>query len=155
MRERNYRAAAFSFQDAVNADPTNVEGLFKLGTAYAVLGQYRQAIHRWEQASALTPDEAVKKSAADNIRRAEQRSVEQGGRSPQAAGVALGAGPVSDAARTRARQAAPLYGLAEAFRALGRTAEARQYYERYASSTGSDVRPELQEEARQKSRRLP
>jgi tetratricopeptide (TPR) repeat protein len=220
LRERSYRAAAFAFQDAVNADPTSVEALFKLGNAYAVLGQYRQAIGRWEQARALTGDEAVKKSAADNILRAEQKSVEQGGRSPQAAGLGLGAGPVSEAARARARQsyeagvahvgrrefpaalrrlsesirleptlavafvargsaqvglrryteaaadyqhalqlapelAAPLYGLAESYRALGRLAEARQYYARYAASRGSDVRPELQEEARQKSRRLP
>ncbi|NBD10628.1 tetratricopeptide repeat protein [Corallococcus silvisoli] len=50
--------------------------------------------------------------------------------------------------------ASPLYGLAEAYRALGRNLEARDLYERYARSTASDVRPELKEESRQKAERL-
>jgi tetratricopeptide (TPR) repeat protein len=50
--------------------------------------------------------------------------------------------------------ASPLYGLAESYRALGRNAEARVLYERYASSTASDVRPPLQEESRQKAEKL-
>ncbi|GMU08134.1 tetratricopeptide repeat protein [Corallococcus caeni] len=50
--------------------------------------------------------------------------------------------------------ASPLYGLAEAYRALGRNLEARELYERYARSTAADVRPELKEESRQKAERL-
>lgn len=50
--------------------------------------------------------------------------------------------------------ASPLYGLAEAYRALGRNLEARDLYERYARSTATDVRPELKEESRQKAERL-
>ncbi|RKG65201.1 hypothetical protein D7W79_38185, partial [Corallococcus exercitus] len=50
--------------------------------------------------------------------------------------------------------ASPLYGLAEAYRALGRNLEARDLYERYARSTAADVRPELKEESRQKAERL-
>jgi tetratricopeptide (TPR) repeat protein len=50
--------------------------------------------------------------------------------------------------------ASPLYGLAEAYRALGRNLEARDLYERYARSTATDVRPELQAESRQKADRL-
>jgi hypothetical protein len=37
---------------------------------------------------------------------------------------------------------------------LGRNAEARSSYERYATSTAKDVRPELQAEARQNAERL-
>ncbi|WP_233583009.1 tetratricopeptide repeat protein [Corallococcus sp. CA053C] len=50
--------------------------------------------------------------------------------------------------------ASPLYGLAEAYRALGRNLEAKSLYERYSRSTATDVRPELQEESRQKAERL-
>lgn len=50
--------------------------------------------------------------------------------------------------------ASPLYGLAESFRAMGRTLEARGLYERYAASSSADVRPQLQEESRQKAARL-
>jgi Flp pilus assembly protein TadD len=48
----------------------------------------------------------------------------------------------------------PLYGLGESYRMLGRTTEARALYERYATSTAKDVRPELQAEARQTAERL-
>ncbi|RKH29819.1 tetratricopeptide repeat protein, partial [Corallococcus sp. CA031C] len=50
--------------------------------------------------------------------------------------------------------ASPLYGLAEAYRALGRNLEARDLYARYAASSAADVRPELQAESRQKAERL-
>ncbi len=44
----------------------------------------------------------------------------------------------------------PLYGLAEAYRGLNRVDEARGFYQRYISSSASDVRPELQADARNK-----
>ncbi|MBZ4416990.1 tetratricopeptide repeat protein [Myxococcus sp. RHSTA-1-4] len=50
--------------------------------------------------------------------------------------------------------ASPLYGLAESYRALGRNAEARVLYERYAASSATDVRAQLQEESRQKAAKL-
>ncbi|MCP3103206.1 tetratricopeptide repeat protein [Myxococcus sp. K15C18031901] len=50
--------------------------------------------------------------------------------------------------------ASPLYGLAESYRALGRNAEARILYERYAASSAADVRSQLQEESRQKAAKL-
>ena len=49
MQDRRYREAAFAYQDASNADPDNIEALFKLGNAYAVLGYYDQAIRRWSR----------------------------------------------------------------------------------------------------------
>ena len=42
----------------------------------------------------------------------------------------------------------------EAYRALGRTAAAKEYYDRYVASGAPDVRPDLQAEARQKADRL-
>jgi tetratricopeptide (TPR) repeat protein len=59
-----------------------------------------------------------------------------------------------DALRLDPTRASPLYGLAEAYRALGRAADARIYYDRYAASTAVDVRPDLQSESRTKSAAL-
>jgi tetratricopeptide (TPR) repeat protein len=102
--EKKYREASFAYQDAVNADPNNVEALFKLGNAYAVLGYYSQAIDRWTKVQQLSPDPAVKKSAADNIARAQQKMAQAGGASPQEANKPPGSGPVADSTRTQARQ---------------------------------------------------
>ena len=44
----------------------------------------------------------------------------------------------------------PLYGLAEAYRGMNRVDDARTYYQRYVSSAATDVRPELQSDARSK-----
>lgn len=103
MQEKKYREASFSYQDAVNADPNLVEGLFKLGNSYAVLGYYSQAIDKWNQVASLTQDPAIKKSAQDNISRAQQKLSSSGG-SPQEAGKQPGTGPVADSTRTQARQ---------------------------------------------------
>ncbi len=43
--------------------------------------------------------------------------------------------------------ASPLFGLAEAFRALGDAHKAAQFYREYASSPASDVQPQLKEYA--------
>lgn len=101
---KRYREASFAYQDAANADPNSVEALFKLGNAYAVLGYYTQAIDRWARVQQLSPDPAVKKSAADNIARAQQKMAEGAGATPQEANQAPGAGPVADSTRTQARQ---------------------------------------------------
>jgi tetratricopeptide (TPR) repeat protein len=59
-----------------------------------------------------------------------------------------------DALRLDPTRASPLYGLAEAYRALGRASDARLYYDRYAVSTAPDARANLQEDARTKSAAL-
>ena len=219
MKQKDYRSASFAYQDAVNADPDNIEALFKLGNAYAVLGYYPQAIERWNKVASLATDARVKQSAQDNIQKAQAKMAQAGGSTPQAAGQAPGTGPVAPATRQQARAAyeegvkainnrdfqgalrslteaiqleptlavayvargsayiglrryseaaadyqyanqlepgmsSPLYGMAEAYRALGRNADARNYYEKYAASTASDVRPELQAQARNKAAQL-
>ncbi|GMU62195.1 MAG: hypothetical protein AMXMBFR34_39580 [Myxococcaceae bacterium] len=102
--EKKYREASFAYQDAVNADPNNVEALFKLGNAYAVLGYYSQAIDRWTKVQQVSPDPSVRKSAADNIARAQQKMAQAGGATPQEANKPPGSGPVADSTRTQARQ---------------------------------------------------
>jgi tetratricopeptide (TPR) repeat protein len=218
MQERKYREATLAYQDANNADPGSIEALFKLGNAYAVLGYYAQAVDRWTKVTQITQDPAIRKSAQDNISRAQAKIAQLGG-SPQAQGHPPGSGPIADSTRERARQAyedgvkqinardyaaavqsltqaiqleptltvayvargsagigqrhyveaaadyqyalrldgrlaSPLYGLAEAYRGMGRPADARQYYERYVASTAPDARPQLQAEARKKLEKL-
>ncbi len=103
MGEKKYREASFAYQDAVNADPKNVEALFKLGNAYAVLGYYSQAIERWNVVAATSTDATIKKSAQDNIVKAQTKMASTGGGSPQAQGKAPGSGPVADTTRAQAR----------------------------------------------------
>ncbi len=103
MKERRYREATFAYLDATHADPDNVEALFKLGNALAVLGYYGQAIERWNRVAQLTPDAAIRQSAVDNVARAQARLAE--GASPQAKGVAPGFGPVAETTRAQARRA--------------------------------------------------
>jgi tetratricopeptide (TPR) repeat protein len=100
--QKRYREASFAYQDAVNADGNDVAALFKLGRSYAVLGYYQQAIDRWRRVMLLSPDPSVRKSADDQIKKAEAKLVTQGGGSPQAQGLPAGAGPVSESARVSA-----------------------------------------------------
>jgi tetratricopeptide (TPR) repeat protein len=104
MKERRYREATFAYLDAKHADPNNVEALFKLGNALAVLGYYGQAIEHWNRVAQLTPDAAIRQSAQENVSKAQVRLTQQGG-SPQAQGVAPGFGPVAETTRAQARRA--------------------------------------------------
>jgi tetratricopeptide (TPR) repeat protein len=104
MKERRYREATFAYLDAAHADPNNVEALFKLGNALAVLGYYGQAIEHWNRVAQLTPDAAIRQSALDNVSKAQVRLTQQGG-SPQAQGVPPGFGPVAETTRALARRA--------------------------------------------------
>lgn len=102
--EKKYREASFAYQDAVNGNPDDVEALFKLGNSYAVLGYYSQAIDRWSRVQQIAPDPSVKKSAADNIAKAQAKMAAAGGGSPAEANKQPGTGPVADSTRTQARQ---------------------------------------------------
>ena len=218
-KDKDYRSASFLYQDAVNADPKNVEALFKLGNSYAVLEYYAQAIERWQRVTEISTSPAVKKKAEENIVKAKAKMAKAAASNPQAAGKPPGSGPVAPATRSKAVDAyqegvkhvnaqkyeaaveklteaiklepsravayvargsaylglrryseaatdyeyalkiapalsAPLYGLAESLRGLGRIADARQYYEQYAESKATDVRPELQVRAREQAAAL-
>lgn len=58
------------------------------------------------------------------------------------------------ALRLDANMATPLFGAAEAFRAMGRKQDASAYYQRYADSHATDVSPQLQAEARRRIQEL-
>ena len=77
MKERRYREATFAYLDATHADPSNVEALFKLGNALAVLGYYSQAVERWIRVAQLTPDATIRQSAQDNVSKAQARISQQ------------------------------------------------------------------------------
>ncbi len=104
MSQKKYREATFSYQDAVNADPQNVEALFKLGNSYAVLGYYGQAIEKWKLAKQLSTKPEEQQSAQANIDKAMQKMAQAGGSSPQEAGKPAAAGPVADVTKAQARQ---------------------------------------------------
>ena len=54
------------------------------------------------------------------------------------------------ALRMDPNMATPLFGAAEAFRAMGRKQDASLYYQRYADSHSPDTSPQLQDEARRR-----
>ena len=210
---KDFRNALFAYQDAVNADPANVEALFDLGKTYAVMGYYPQAIDRWQRVAELAPDPGVKQRAQDNIARAQakmgqaaspaatpaaaaptaasptgvdlsRQRYEEGvalinQRQYQAAISALNASLAANPAyalavaargsahvglrqypeavddyqaalRMDPNMATPLFGAAEAFRAMGRKQDASLYYQRYADSHSPDTSPQLQDEARRR-----
>ena len=217
---KQFRDALFAYQDAVNADPANVEALFDLGKTYAVMGYYPQAIDRWQRVAELATDPGVKQRAQENIAKAQakvgiassppasattttmaaapQPTVAPAATGPEAArqhyeegvnlinarnyqsaidalNASLAASPgyalamaargsahvglrqypeaVDDyqaALRMDPNMATPLFGAAEAFRALGRKQDAKLYYQRYADSHSPDVSPQLQDEARRR-----
>jgi len=101
--EKRFREASFAYQDAVNADGTNVAALFKLGRSYAVLGYYQQAIDRWRRVTQIAADPSVRQNAEDNIRKAEAKLAAQGGGSPPSQGLPPGASAsASESARAAA-----------------------------------------------------
>ncbi|HVE81961.1 MAG TPA: tetratricopeptide repeat protein [Myxococcales bacterium] len=104
MKAQRYRDAAFAYQDAANADPSNTEALFKLARAFATLGYYQQAVEKWNRVLELTQDAQIRRGAQDNIARAQAKIAESGGSSPQAAGMPPGSGPIAESTRERARQ---------------------------------------------------
>jgi len=104
MQSAKYRDAAFAYQDAVNAEPSNTVALFKLALSFATLGYYQQAIEKWSRVLELTEDPQIRKSAQDNILRAQGKISELSGGTPQAQGVPPGHGPIADSTRERARQ---------------------------------------------------
>jgi len=218
MDENKYRQASYAYQDAINSDPNNIEGLFKLANSEAVLGYYTHAVVTWSKVMQLTTDAVVRKSAEENIARAQKKMTEVSVSPLQLAGppkalaapdptrgqaraayergvkqingqdyagalqslsqaielqpnlapayTARGSAnlgmqrypeAVSDyqsALKVDGNLATPLYGLGEALQAMGRAADARRYYEKYATSTAVDARPDLQREARQKADKL-
>jgi tetratricopeptide (TPR) repeat protein len=103
--DKRFREASFAYQDAVNADGSNVAALFKLGRSYAVLGYYQQAIDRWRRVAQIAVDPSVRQNAEENIRKAEAKLASQGGGSPPSQGLPPGATATSpESARAAAKR---------------------------------------------------
>lgn len=105
MEEKKYRDASFAYQDAVYADRNNVEAIFKLGGAFAVLGYHIDAIDCWSKVPSLTSDPAVRKSAEDNISRARAKITQLTGLTSQPNQGPPPGPPNVDPARAQARSA--------------------------------------------------
>lgn len=97
LAEKKFREASFAYQAACEADDTSFEAHFKLGNALALLGHFPQAIDRWTRATKLSEDPAVRRSAEDNIARAQKK---MGG----GAGAIPGTGPQVELMRLEARR---------------------------------------------------
>lgn len=102
--DKNFREASFAYQSAVNAEPNNIEALFKLGNAYAKLGYYSQAIDRWSRVEQLSPDPSVKKSVQANVALARQKMEQTSASSPPEANKQPATAAVADSTRAQARQ---------------------------------------------------
>jgi tetratricopeptide (TPR) repeat protein len=104
MQEKKFREASFAFQEAASLDSSNIEAQFKLGNAYALLGYYAQAIERWGRVAQLSSDPGVRRSAEDNIARAQQKMAQTTQVSPTESAKIPGTGPMADAVRAEARR---------------------------------------------------
>jgi len=70
LAQRRFTDAARAYQEAVQEDPRNALGHFRLGVAYAELNFLPQAIAEWQLVLRIDPQNA---GARDNIKRAEAR----------------------------------------------------------------------------------
>jgi tetratricopeptide (TPR) repeat protein len=218
---KDFRAALFAYQDAVTADPKNVEALLKAGNTYAKMAHDDEAIELWNRVLQLDPQNAA---AHEAIAAAHERKAalaqkpaaktaspapvappplttapqidEAGARARYSAGVGLirdrkydealaelnqalaikpgwvnaliargsariGLARYDDAIAdySAARQAdpslaAPLFGLAEAYRGLGQTEKAADLYRQFAASNAPDAQPSLKQYALQNAQAL-
>lgn len=103
-----YRESLFALQDAVDADPANVQWVFELGVAYATLGYYPQAIALWQRVTAMPTTDANRAAAEQNIEKARLKMV------GASAGPASSSAPPSAAAPSAAPSPAAAAGPATA-----------------------------------------
>jgi tetratricopeptide (TPR) repeat protein len=97
MQQRSHgqhRESLFALQDAVNADPTNVRVVFELASAYAILGNFPQAIAFWQRVLSMPTAESNRVAAEQNIERAKQKMAQA---APAAAPATAAVAPASTA----------------------------------------------------------
>ncbi|NMB77415.1 MAG: tetratricopeptide repeat protein, partial [Myxococcales bacterium] len=70
LREKGFAAAIVAYGNAAKLDPKSEEALFKLGVAYALAGNHKVAILKWEQVLKLNPGN---EAARRNIERAKKK----------------------------------------------------------------------------------
>ncbi len=137
-RARLARAAA---APADGSPQTRAREAYERGVRLVLTRDYPAALQALTEALAADPTLAVAYTARGSANVGLRRFYEA-------------AADYQDALRLDPTRASPLFGLAEAYRALGRAADARIYYDRYAASTAADVQSALQATARTKSAAL-
>ncbi len=70
FNQKRYREALFAYQDAVKLDDQSVNGLLKMGLAYANLNYFKEAIEKWQRVLELDPNDRYAKAY---ITRAQER----------------------------------------------------------------------------------
>jgi len=134
-------AAAATPAPAAGTPQATAREAYERGVRLVVSRDYAAAVQALTEALAADPTLAVAYTARGSANVGLRRFYEA-------------AADYQDALRLDPSRASPLYGLAVAYAALGRTADARTYYERYAASTAPDVRADFQATARSKSAAL-
>jgi tetratricopeptide (TPR) repeat protein len=134
-------AAAAAPVPAAGTPQARARDAYERGVRLVLSRDYAAAVQALTEAVAADPTLAVAYTARGSANVGLRRFYEA-------------AADYQDALRLDPTRASPLYGLAEAYRALGRTSDARIYYDRYAVSTAVDVRASLQADARTKSASL-
>src|SRR6267378_2673170 len=126
---KDFRTALFAYQDATREDPSSPIVLVKLGETYARMGHDPEAIEQFTRALKLD-------------------------RGNSAALQGLAAADYTAARAADPSLASPLFGLAEAYRALGQSTRAAEFYREYAASTAPDVQPQLRDYAARNAQAL-
>jgi tetratricopeptide (TPR) repeat protein len=76
---KDFRTALFAYQDAILAEPRNVEALVKAGNAYARMGHDDEALDQWGRALHLDPQN---RAARDGAAAARERKAALAGVAP-------------------------------------------------------------------------
>lgn len=134
-------AAASAPAPAAGTPQARAREAYERGVRLVLSRDYTAAVQALTEALAADPTLAVAYTARGSANVGLRRFYEA-------------AADYQDALRLDPTRASPLYGLAEAYRALGRASDARIYYDRYAVSTAVDARANLQADARTKSASL-
>src|SRR5882724_5964163 len=165
---KDFRTALFAYQDATREDPSSAIVLVKLGETYARMGHDPEAIEQFQRALKLDRGNSA---ALQGLAAARERLpiLDQALEKKPGYGVALVArgsahmgllqydAAAADYTAARAADpslASPLFGLAEAYRALGQSAKAAEFYREYAASTAPDVQPQLRDYAARNAQAL-
>jgi tetratricopeptide (TPR) repeat protein len=214
---REYRTALFAYQDAIIADPKNVDALVKAGNAYVKLGHDEEAGEQWSKALQLDPQNTAARDALAAVRERRGDLRRPGARLPPPPLTTLPPPPVDNEAVARTHYsaavglikdrkyseavielnqalslkptwtnaliargsariglakyddaiadylaaqkadpslAAPLFGLAEAYRGLGQAERAAELYRQFAASNAPDAQASLKQYALQNAQAL-
>jgi len=129
--------AAGSEQPKAPALPQEAQAAYNAGVKLYGQQKYGEALQQFERAIAIKPDFAHAFAARGSTYFAQKEYV----RALNDYGQAM---------RLDRAMASPLFGVAEAYYAMGRKSDAAPYYQAYAASKAADAQPNLQEIAKKR-----